>query len=144
MMELKNSKILVIGGAGFVGSHLVDQLLREPVREIVVLDNLVRGKRDNLREAVKDKRVRLVEGSVLDLKLLSDLMQGMDYVFHLAALWLFECVHQPRAALEVNVVGTFNVMETGLKAGIKKIVYSSSASVYGDAMTTPMTESHPF
>src|SRR5207253_2181921 len=77
-------------------------------------------------------------------ELLRDLMQDTDYVFHLAALWLYECVHQPRAALEVNVVGTYNVVETAQQAGVKKVVYSSSASVYGDAVFTPMTEEHPF
>ena len=144
MRNLEDSRILVIGGAGFVGSHIVDQLLAEPVREIVVLDNFVRGTRANLSEAAKDKRVRIVEGSITDRTLLAELMQGTEYVFHLAALWLFECVYQPRSALEVNVVGTFNVVEAAHQAGVKKIVYSSSASVYGDAVFTPMTEDHPF
>lgn len=144
MFELEGTKILVIGGAGFVGSHLVDQLLLEPVREIVVLDNFVRGSESNLRQAIRDERVRVVEGSITDLALLRDVMQGADYVFHLAALWLFECVHEPRSALEVNVTGTFNVIEAAQQAGVKKIVYSSSASVYGDALFTPMTEEHPF
>jgi UDP-glucose 4-epimerase len=142
--NIENAKILVIGGAGFVGSHIVDQLTQEPVREIVVLDNFVRGTRANLRQAVQDDRVRVVEGSITDLELLRELMQGADYVFHLAALWLYECVHQPRSALEVNVVGTYNVVETAQQAGVKKVVYSSSASVYGDALFTPMTEEHPF
>ncbi|HEY6118854.1 MAG TPA: NAD-dependent epimerase/dehydratase family protein, partial [Pyrinomonadaceae bacterium] len=143
-MNLKDARVLVIGGAGFVGSHLVDQLIKEPVREIIVLDNFVRGTRANLRNAVQDDRVTVVDGSITDLKLLGELMQGTDCVFHLAALWLFECVHQPRSALEVNVVGTFNVMEAAQQAGVKKVVYSSSASVYGDAVFTPMTEDHPF
>ncbi|HKP37814.1 MAG TPA: NAD-dependent epimerase/dehydratase family protein [Pyrinomonadaceae bacterium] len=141
---LNNSRVLVIGGAGFVGSHLVDQLTQEPVREIVVLDNFVRGTRANLSDAVRDDRVRVVEGDLTDLNLLKELMAGTDYVFHLAALWLFECVHQPRSALDVNVVGTFNVIEAAQQAGVKKVVYSSSASVYGDAQFTPMTEDHPF
>src|SRR6185295_6589302 len=143
-MNLKDSRVLVIGGAGFVGSHLVDQLLQEPVREIVVLDNFVRGTRANLRSAEADPRVRIVDGSITDLELLRTLMKGTDYVFHLAALWLFECVHQPRSAVDVNVVGTFNVIEAAQQAGVKKVVYSSSASVYGNALTTPMTEEHPF
>jgi UDP-glucose 4-epimerase len=144
MPELGNSRILVIGGAGFVGSHIVDQLLDEPVREIVVLDNLVRGTRENLSSAAADDRVSIVEGSILDTDLLSELMAGTDYVFHLAALWLYECVHEPRSAVEVNIVGTFNVIEAAQTARVKKVVNSSSASVYGDAVETPMTEEHPF
>ena len=143
-MTLSNSRVLVIGGAGFVGSHLVDQLAQEPVREIVVLDNFVRGVPGNLHDAMQDSRVRMVEGSITDLELLRELMENTDYVFHLAALWLYECVHEPRAALKVNVVGTYNVIEAAQQAGVKKIIYSSSASVYGDALFTPMTEEHPF
>ncbi len=144
MADLADSRVLVLGGAGFIGSHIVDLLLDEPVREIVVLDNLVRGSRLNLADAVQDPRVTLVEGSIEDRALLDELMAGTDYVFLLAALWLYECVHEPRRALEVNVVGTFNVLDAALRAGVKRIVYSSSASVYGDAVFTPMTEEHPF
>jgi UDP-glucose 4-epimerase len=143
-MKLEESRVLVVGGAGFVGSHLVDQLTAEPVKEIIVLDNFVRGTRENLSQAATDRRVRVVEGSIMDTSLLRDLMQDTDYVFHLAALWLFECVHQPRFALDVNVVGTYNLIEAAQEAGVKKVVYSSSASVYGDALYTPMTEEHPF
>jgi UDP-glucose 4-epimerase len=142
--ELGDSRILVIGGAGFLGSHIVDQVTATPAREIVVLDNFVRGTRANLDEAVKDPRVTVVDGSVTDRQLLAELMTGTDYVFHLAALWLYECVNEPRSALEVNVVGTYNVVEASAAAGVKKVVYSSSASVYGDAAFTPMTEDHPF
>jgi UDP-glucose 4-epimerase len=144
MPAIEDSRILVIGGAGFVGSHIVDQLLAEPVREIVVLDNLVRGTRNNLAGALQDDRVTLVEGTVEDVDLVRDVMQGTDYAFHLAALWLYECVHEPRKALEANVVGTYNVIEAAHEAGVKKVVYSSSASVYGNAVEEPMTEEHPF
>ena len=113
-------------------------------REIRVLDNLVRGTRRNLEAALEDERARLVEGSVTDVDLLRRLTESADYVFHLAALWLQECVHEPRAALEVNVVGTYNVVEAAVGAGVRKVVFSSSASVYGDARETPMTEDHPF
>jgi UDP-glucose 4-epimerase len=144
MPSIEDSRILVIGGAGFVGSHIVDQLTAEPVREITVFDNLVRGSRNNLAGALADDRVTLVEGSVEDAGILTDLMHGTDYVFHLAALWLYECLHEPRRALEANVVGTYNVIEAAQEAGIQKVVYSSSASVYGDAVEEPMTEEHPF
>ena len=144
MSSLSGSRVLVIGGAGFLGSHIVDALLATNAREIIVLDNFVRGTRANLNAAIVDRRVSVVDGSILDRDLLRDVMTGTDYAFHLAALWLYECVNQPRSALEVNVVGTFNVIEAAQQAGIKKIVYSSSASVYGDAAFTPMTEEHPF
>ncbi len=144
MNDLTDSRVLVIGGAGFVGSHIVDQLLEEPVREVVVLDSFVRGTPGNLEKASADPRVTTISGSVEDRELLAEVMEGTDYVFHLAALWLFECVHEPRKALEQNVVGTYNVVEAAQTAGVKRVVYSSSASVYGDALFTPMTEDHPF
>ena len=144
MHQLDGARVLVVGGAGFLGSHIVDQLTDSRVSEIVVLDNFVRGTRENLRDAVRDPRVSVVEGSVTDLDLLRRLMEGTDYAFHLAALWLYECVNEPRSALEVNVVGTYNVVEAAADEGVRKVVYSSSASVYGDAAFTPMTEEHPF
>jgi UDP-glucose 4-epimerase len=144
MPALDDSKILVVGGAGFVGSHIVDQLLAEPIREIVVFDNLVRGSRENLSDALADGRVSLIEGSIEDVEALREAMEGVDHVFLLAALWLYECVHEPRRAIDVNVVGTWNVIEAAHAAGVKKVVYSSSASVYGNALETPMTEEHPF
>jgi UDP-glucose 4-epimerase len=143
-MQLQDRKVAVIGGAGFIGSHVVDQLLSERLRELVVVDNFVRGTRANLAAALQDPRVRLVEGSITDRALMEQVLAGVDGVFLLAALWLFECVHRPRQALEVNVDGTWNVIEAARAAGVKRIVYSSSASVYGDAVTLPMTEEHPF
>lgn len=144
MHHIDGSRVLVIGGAGFLGSHIVDKLTQTGAREIVVLDDFVRGTRANLAEAVRDPRVQVVEGSITNLALLGRLMTDTDYVFHLAALWLYECVNQPRSAVEVNVVGTFNVIEAAESAGVRRVVYSSSASVYGDALFTPMTEDHPF
>jgi len=142
--SLAGSKILVIGGAGFVGSHIVDQLVDQGPAEIRVLDNLVRGKQANLAKAMPSGKVRLIDGSITDLATLRQAIHGCDRVFHLAALWLGECVNDPRAALEVNVVGTYNVIEACRDAGVQRIVYSSSASVYGNALTIPMTEEHPF
>ena len=143
-MDLKSSRIAVIGGAGFIGSHIVDQLLAEPVREVIIVDNFVRGTRANIENALKDPRVTLIEGSITDRALMDRVLAGTDGLFMLAALWLYECVHEPRKALEVNVDGTWNVIEAARLAGVKRIVYSSSASVYGDAVTLPMTEEHPF
>jgi UDP-glucose 4-epimerase len=142
--DLTDSRILVTGGAGFIGSHIVELLLEDPVREVVVLDDFVRGSARNLERVADDPRLRIVEGSITDNELIRSLTRDSTYVFHLAALWLHECVHEPRKALDVNVGGTFNVIEAAHEAGVRKVVYSSSASVYGDAIVTPMTEEHPF
>jgi UDP-glucose 4-epimerase len=144
MHELDGARVAVIGGAGFLGSHIVDGLVAGPADEITVLDNFVRGTRANLETASRDPRVRIVEGSIEDRVCLASVLDGVDYVFLLAALWLYECVHEPRRAIEVNVVGTYNVVEAAQTAGVKRVVYSSSASVYGDALVIPMTEEHPF
>jgi UDP-glucose 4-epimerase len=144
MPEIEGSTIAVIGGAGFIGSHIVDQLLDEQVERIIVVDNFVRGTRTNLEHAVRDARVEVREGSILDLPFLEAVMEESDYAFHLAALWLHECVHHPRDAVDVNALGTFNVIEAAERAKVGKVVYSSSASVYGDALALPMTEEHPF
>jgi UDP-glucose 4-epimerase len=112
---------------------------------VVVLDAFTyAGVRANLDAVREDPRLRVVEGSIEDTALLASVMDGTDYAFHLSALWLYECVHEPRQALEHNVVGTYNVVEAAHAAGVRKVVYSSSASVYGDALFTPMTEDHPF
>jgi UDP-glucose 4-epimerase len=134
----------VTGGAGFIGSHVVDKLLERDVGEVVVFDNFVRGTRVNLERALADDRVSVIEGTIADVDALRRAMGGCAYVFHLAALWLYECVHEPRAAVEVNAVGTYNVVEAARDANVAKVVFSSSASVYGNALAVPMTEEHPF
>ena len=144
MPQIEGSTVAVIGGAGFIGSHIVDQLLAEQVERVIVVDNFVRGTRGNLAAAARDPRVEIREGSILDLPFLDQVMEESDYAFHLAALWLHECVHHPRDAVNVNALGTFNVVEAAQRANIGKVVYSSSASVYGDALALPMTEEHPF
>lgn len=145
-MELKNSKCLVIGGAGFIGSYVVSELLKEDVQEVVVYDNLARGKKEYLEESLKDPRCKFfpIGGDIREIDILNDAMKGKDYVFCLAAMWLLHCKDYPRTAFDVNIAGTFNVLEACVKNNIKKLVWSSSASVYGDAVELPMTEKHPF
>ncbi len=145
-MELKNSKILVIGGSGFIGGYVVRELLRHPVSQVIIYDNFARGKMENVDDLLTDPRCSIFPfgGDVRDIDILDKAMDGMDYVFHLAAMWLLHCKDFPRTAFEVNIAGTFNVLEACVKHKIKKLVYSSSASVYGDAVQVPMTEDHPF
>lgn len=146
LVDLRGTRVVVIGGAGFIGSHLVDILTREDVREILVYDNFCRGVQANLHQALSDPRVKVFEagGDILQADILQAALTGADYVFHLAALWLLQCHEFPRAAFDVNIRGTFNVLEACRDQGVKKLVYSSSASVYGDALETPMIEDHPF
>ncbi len=145
-MKLDNSKVLVIGGAGFIGSFIVKELLKENVSEVIIYDNFARGDMDNIKESLKDDRCKLFElgGEIRDIDVLDAAMKGVDYVFHLAAMWLLHCKDFPRTAFDVNIAGTFNVLEACVKNNVKKLIYSSSASVYGDAVELPMTETHPF
>lgn len=145
-MELKDSKILVIGGGGFIGGFLVAELLKYPVKEVIIYDNFARGKLDNITASLADSRCTIFPygGDVREVDILDRAMEGVDYVFHLAAMWLLHCKDFPRTAFDVNISGTFNVLEACVKHKVKKLVYSSSASVYGDAVEVPMTESHPF
>ena len=145
-MNLNGKKCVVIGGAGLIGSHTVDKLLRYDIKELVIFDNFVRGTNQNLENALKDPRVKIFEagGDIRNTDILSSALNGADCVFHFAALWLLQCYDYPRAAFDVNITGTFNVLEACRDNGIKKIVFSSSASVYGDAIEEPMSESHPF
>ena len=143
-MDLTGKRIVVIGGAGLIGSHIVDQLVEQPVREVVVVDNFVRGSRRNLESAARSPLLKIVEGSMTDPAFLHDVLEGADGVYLLAALWLGECVAEPRSAIEVNVMGTWNVIEAAMARRVQRIVFSSSASVYGNALSTPMTEEHPF
>jgi UDP-glucose 4-epimerase len=145
-MNIKGSKILVIGGAGFIGSFVVAELLKEEVAEVLVYDNFARGQKLYLKEQLKDSRCTIFPngGDIRDLDILDTAVKGKDYVVSLAAMWLLHCKDYPRTAFEVNIAGTFNVLEACVKHNIKKLVWSSSASVYGDAVELPMTENHPF
>lgn len=145
-MDIRGKRIVVIGGAGLIGSHTVDLLTRTDVGEVTIYDNFVRGRYENLAVALKDSRVRLFEagGDICQADILDAALKGADGVFHFAALWLLQCHEFPRAAFDVNVRGTFNVLEACQKANVERLVYSSSASVYGDAVEEPMTEDHVF
>mgnify|MGYP000221111305 CR=1 FL=1 len=145
-MDIRGKRLVAIGGAGLIGSHTVDQLLREDIKELIVYDNFVRGTHENLAGALRDPRVKIFEagGDITQTDILHAALKGADGVFHFAALWLLQCHEFPRAAFDVNVRGTFNVMEACVAQGVKRLVYSSSASVYGDAVEEPMTEDHPF
>ncbi|TLD47417.1 MAG: UDP-N-acetylglucosamine 4-epimerase [Accumulibacter sp.] len=145
-MRLSGGRFLVVGGAGFIGSHLVDQLLAGGAARVRVYDNFSRGSRKNLAQALADPRAEIFPdgGDILHFDTLLSAMEGMDGVFHLAALWLLQCHEYPRSAFAVNVAGTLNVIEAIIASGVKKVVFSSSASVYGDAIREPMDEDHPF
>ena len=145
-MDLKGKRLLVIGGAGLIGSHTVDELVKEDVAEIRIFDNFTRGKEENLAGALRDPRVNIfgLGGDLMHRDILDAAMKDIDGVFHFAALWLLHCHDYPRSAFEVNIGGTFNVLEACVNNGVKRLVYSSSASVYGDAVEEPMTEDHPY
>lgn len=136
------NRILVTGGAGLIGSHIVDLLVAENVSEIVVLDDFSRGRRENLTEAIAKDNVSIIEGDIRDRRLVSELMEGIDVVFHQAALRITQCAQDPRLGLEVMADGTFNVLEAAVQAGVRKVVAASSASVYGLAEEFPTQESH--
>jgi UDP-glucose 4-epimerase len=139
---LNNERVLITGGAGAIGSNLADQLVEAGAKEIVILDNFVRGRRDNLAWALENGPVRLVEGDICDRALVQELMEGIDVVYHHAAIRITQCAEEPRLANEVLVDGSFNVVEAAADAGVRKLIASSSASVYGLAETFPTTEDH--
>ncbi|MFF0091980.1 SDR family NAD(P)-dependent oxidoreductase [Streptomyces canus] len=142
MSSVRGKKILVTGGAGTIGSNLVDLLAEAGAREIVVLDNFVRGRRANLAQALPSGVVEVVEGDVRDVETVKKVTEGADLVFHLAAIRITQCAEEPRLANEVLVDGTFNVLEAAAAAGVGKVIASSSASVYGMAEVFPTTERH--
>ena len=139
---LHGARALVTGGAGLIGSHVADLLASAGASDIVVLDNLSRGRLDNLATARARGRVTLVDGDIRDRGLVARALDGVDVVFHLAAIRITQCAEEPRLALEVLVDGTFNVLEAAVAAGVKKVVAASSASIYGMAERFPTSEDH--
>lgn len=145
-MDIKNKRFLLIGGAGLIGSHTVEHLLKEEVSEVIIFDNFVRGRYENLKKSLEDPRCKIFDlgGDILQTDILEAAMNEIDGVFHFAALWLLQCHEFPKSAFKVNIEGTFNVLDTCVKKDVNRLVYSSSASVYGDAVTEPMEENHVF
>jgi nucleoside-diphosphate-sugar epimerase len=140
---LRRQRILVTGGAGFVGSQIIDLLVEAGCREIIAIDNMVRGRPANLNTALASGLVRLVEGDIRDRALMTDLVMGCDTVFHEAALRITHCTAEPRAAMEVMIDATFDLFDLCVQARVGKVVMASSASIYGMAEEFPTPERHP-
>ena len=143
-MKIKDSVILVTGGAGNIGSHIVDMCIKEGAKKVIVIDNFTRGVISNLDWAKKNGNVEVVNGDIRDFELLNKYFKNVDYVFHQAAIRITQCAQEPRLAHEVLIDGTFNILEACVKNNIKKVVFGSSASVYGDPSYLPIDENHPF
>jgi UDP-glucose 4-epimerase len=139
---IAGKRVLITGGAGLIGSHIADLLVDERPAEIRIVDNFVRGRRENLAWAMANTKVTLIEGDIRDRALMDTSMEGVDLLFHQAAIRITQCAEEPRLALEVLVDGTFNVLDSAVRAGVKKVVAASSASVYGMANQFPTTEQH--
>lgn len=144
MNPIQGTKILITGGAGFVGSTTADQLLEAGAAEVRVLDNFIRGNLRNLEYARKNGDVVVIEGDIRNRETVDNAVKGVDYVIHQAALRITRCAEAPREAIEVLIDGTSNVLESAIQHKVKKIVAASSASVYGNPSYLPMDESHPF
>jgi UDP-glucose 4-epimerase len=144
MNDLSGTCCLVTGGGGFIGSTIVDQLLDSGVSEVRVIDNFVRGNWNNLTGALERGRVHVIDGDIRDASLVDRSTEGVDYVFHQAALRITRCAEAPREAVEVLIDGTFNVLEAAVRHKVRKISAASSASIYGEPSYLPVDESHPF
>jgi UDP-glucose 4-epimerase len=142
MHELLRRRVLVTGGAGLIGSHIVDELLRRGARDVVVFDDFSRGRLQNLSDALPSGNVRVVEGDIRNQRDVEGVVAGAGLVFHEAAIRITQCAEEPRLAKEVLVDGTFNVLEACVAAKVQRVVAASSASIYGLAETFPTGESH--
>ena len=143
-IELGGSRVLVTGGAGFIGSFIVDQMIEAGADHVTIVDDFVRGRHENVADAVSTGRVDVVQGDIRDAALVDQLTDGCDLVFHQAALRITQSAEEPLRAIQVMVNGTQNVLEAARKHGVKKIAAASTASVYGDPSYLPMDEKHPF
>ena len=139
---MRGERVLITGGAGTIGSHIADLVVAQEPREVVILDDFVRGRRENLAWALANGNVEIVEGDIRDAALVRELTRGIDVVFHQAAIRITQCAEEPRLALEVLVDGTYNVVEAAAQEGVRKLVAASSASIYGLAEEFPTNENH--
>jgi UDP-glucose 4-epimerase len=143
--SLRGERVLITGGAGTIGSHIAELVVQQEAREIVILDDFVRGRRENLAWALANGNVEIVEGDIRDAALVRELTRGIDTVFHQAAICITQCAEEPRLAVEVLVDGTYNVVEAAAQEGVRKLVAASSASIYGLAEEFPTAEKqHPY
>jgi UDP-glucose 4-epimerase len=144
-MKIKGNSFLITGGAGLMGSNIADRLVAGGASKIILLDNFVRGSMHNIEEALKDPRVQLVRGDIRNLDMLMELADGMDGIFHMAAIRITACADNPREAMEVMLTGTHNVLQAAVEKKVGRLLYASSASVYGLADSFPTTEDqHPY
>jgi UDP-glucose 4-epimerase len=143
-VDLKGARALVTGGAGFVGSHIVDQLIAAGAARVLVIDNFTRGRRDNLSSVSANPVVKVIEGDICDASLIDDASAGQDYVFHQAALRITQCAEAPVRAVKVMIEGTQNILESAVRHRVAKVLVASSASVYGEPGRLPMHETDAF
>lgn len=139
---MSHKRALITGGAGLIGSHIADGLIAEGIQEIVILDNLTRGRRQNIEAAIASGKITLMEGDIRDVELVKKAMEGIDIVFHEAAIRITHCAENPRLAHDVLATGTFNILEAAVAAKVKRVVSASSASIYGQAESFPTNEKH--
>jgi len=141
-MELRNAKVLVTGGAGLVGSHIVDELLREGVASVKIFDNFSRGRMENIQHTLASGRVEVIRADLTEYEPIRAAMEGIDVLFHQAAIRITQCAEEPRLAFNVLGLGTLNAVEAAVAAKVKKVVAASTASVYGLADHFPTREDH--